>query len=47
MDCDYIKELKHIFTHNVVRDKDGKSIPMHVTKVNLVYDIEHILELEE
>ncbi|KRX04111.1 hypothetical protein PPERSA_08326 [Pseudocohnilembus persalinus] len=47
LDCDYEKELKHIFTHNVVRNEKGAEVQMTVKKVNLVYQIDHIIELEE
>ena len=47
IDCDYEHELKTIFSHNVVRDKENNEITMNVTCVNLVYKIDHIIELEE
>ena len=47
MDTDYERELRHIFTYNAVVGDNGQEMTLDVTKINLIYDIDYIIELEE
>lgn len=47
LNCDYEKELRDIFTHKAVRDDKGRPVVMNVKKINLVYNIDHVIHLEE
>lgn len=47
LDCDYEEKLRYIFTYSVVKNERNEVVPMDVKKINLVYDIDHIIDLEE